>query len=105
MVLTYPLASRSAVMAASTAARSAPWGKLVAMTVSMAAMVSGPDLRMASVASTDLALKEEMVDMADLRIINANGVALRCCVVFVAVLADKKMSWKIEKSQRHSCGF
>ena len=64
MVLTYPLTSRSAVMAASTAARSAPWGKLVAMTVSMAAMVSGPDLRMASVASTDLALKEEMVDMA-----------------------------------------
>ena len=35
------------------------------MTDSIAAMVSGPDLRMASVASTDLALKEEMVDMAD----------------------------------------
>ena len=52
-------------MAASTAARSPACGKFVAMTFSMAAMVSGPDLRMASVASTDLALKEEMVDMAE----------------------------------------
>ena len=56
------------------------------MTDSIAAMVSGPDLRMASVASTDLALKEEMVDMAECTssMESNGGLALLCGLLRVA---------------------